>query len=86
MKKMTIQELTTYLKEEFGLSQPKIGELLGVSPLMVHHYQKGKVVSPNPQVAFAVWKNIELDGEKVLLDIFDSEDQLMQALKFHEKE
>ena len=86
MKKMTIKELTLHLKEEFGLSQPKIGKLLGVTPLMVHHYQKGKIVSPGPDVAFNIWKNIELDGEKVLLDTFDSENQLMQALEFHSKD
>ncbi len=85
MKPISIKDLTNRLKEDFGLSQAKISKLLGVTPLMIHNYQKEKVKLPNQVVAFKIWDNITLDGEKVVLDIFDSEDQLLQAYSYHKK-
>ena len=83
--KMSIQEVTTKMRDDFGLPQTKIAKLLGVTPLMVHHYQKGKITSPNPKVAFNVWEKVKFDGERVVLDIFNNEDELISAYALHKE-
>ena len=82
---MNIQEVTMRLKREMGLSQKKIAKLLSVEPLTVSLYQRGKIKHPRPELAFKVYETIKLNGEKVVLDIFSSEEELISAMAFHKE-
>ncbi len=83
--RLSIQEVTNKLKDEFGLPQTKIAKLLGVTPLTVSLYQRGKVKYPNPAIAFKVYDKVQFDGEKVVLDIFNNEEELISAYALHKE-
>ena len=84
-ERMSIQEVALRLKHEYGLPQSKIAKLLGVTPLSVSMYQRGKVKYPNPTIAFRIYDKVQFDGEKVVLDIFNNEEELISAYALHKE-
>ena len=77
----SIQEVVQYLNEDLNLSYPHISNILGVTELMCIHYKKGRHKSPKNKVCKRVWDRVEIKGCKVLIDTFNSPEDLMKSIE-----
>lgn len=75
---MGLSELVRYLKGQ-GLSLSKQAKLWGVTPLQVHYYKTGKTKQANPAVCMHVFEHVKVKGLPVLIDTYDSPEDLKQA-------
>jgi transcriptional regulator with XRE-family HTH domain len=66
---MNIQKLITKKREDLGLTQGQLAELIGVKPAMVSHLENGRR-SLSPARAKAIEKALGIPREKLLPEVF----------------
>lgn len=75
---MSLSGLVTHLKSQ-GLSLEKQAPMWGVTKLQVHYYKTGHTQQASPKVCMHVYENIKVDGLPVLIDNYDTLEDLKQA-------
>ena len=78
VKRMAQSSVVRYLKGQ-GLSLSKQAPMWGVTSLQVHYYKTGKTKQANPEVCMNVFNNIKIEGLPVLLDFYETYEDLEQA-------
>jgi hypothetical protein len=83
-KKMSIQSLCLLLRDS-NWSKPQIGATIGVTELQVYNYMSGKTLTPKVNVCKNVWDNIKVEGKPVLINVYNTPEELEQHYEIANK-
>lgn len=77
MTKLSIQAFVNILESK-NWSRPQIAKTIGVTPYQVYLYSTGVTKTPGPKICMSIYKNINLEGEEVLINAYNSYEDLEQ--------
>jgi hypothetical protein len=79
-KNYKIVSLTTAINliREQKLTDKMIGSIIGVTKLQVFYYSNGTTKSPAPKICKAIFDNFTINGEHLLVDLYDTYEELLQ--------
>ena len=80
---MSIKEVVNHFQRH--ISNAVIGRQIGVTADQVYKYGNGTTRSPGDKVADAIYDNLLIAGERVVLDVFRSEDEYLDMRRFRER-
>jgi len=80
---MSLKEAVNYSLEH--LTQTNVAKLLGVTVNQVYKYSTGDTKSCRDNVVDAIFDNLDVDGEPILLDYFKDEEQYLKFRSIREQ-
>jgi len=82
-KLIGLKEAVNYFQDY--MSNPQLAKVLGVSTDQVYKYASGHTATCSDKVVNAFYDNLEINGEPVLIDYFQSEGQYLMLRKAKER-
>lgn len=76
---MTVKEVVNHFQRY--VSNSVIASKIGVTPDQVYKYGNGTTRSPRDEVADAIYDNLSIDNEKIVLDVFRDEENYLYMRK-----
>lgn len=77
MIKLSIQAFVNILEDK-NWSRPQIAKTIGVTTYQVYCYSIGKTKTPGPKICMNIYKNVAIEGKKVLINAYNSYEDLEQ--------
>jgi len=75
-KIMGLKEVVNHFQKY--LSNPSIAKKLGVTPDQVYKYGNGVTRSPRDAVIDAIYDNLTIKGERIVIDFYESEKHYLE--------
>ena len=79
VKKIGLKDAITHFQK--FMNNVQLGKVLGVSADQVYKYSTGYTATCGDSVVDAFYDKLEIDGEKVLINYFESEEQYLMIRK-----
>jgi hypothetical protein len=78
--RLPLKSAITLLQEKH-YTNPIIAKSIGVTPLQVHYYHRGKTIKPSAIVCMRIFNSFKVNNKHILIDIYKTYEELEEHYK-----